>query len=376
VKNRWLRPILLLSVMWVLLLLPAGALSQGEGESLGWGTARIDGVLQAREWEPATRLTLTGREVFWIHGEGDKPPKPAGDDVETGVLLLMNDATHLFVGMQASFDDFTANPEDWNCFSEVCFSDEWDPWDGVWAAKWITDTTTHEGCYMAGWGNEPEYPELYFSPGTEEDCWGPWPGWPMGPGVEVASAPAQTFSWEWAIDLDDSYLDKFELGECFPLAVAGEGWSWLPEWQENGNWFGHGARGEFQWPPTWYNSEDCPPDTFASVCLHPNPYHPCEPPSAINHYIQGLPESAFRQPAPQRMKALENKLLHDPDSVANLIRADNIQDAIDKLKDDMRAKLDGSLGGNPNDDWITQPSAQDELALKIDCLVAYLEALL
>lgn len=127
------------------------------------------------------------------------------------------------------------------------------------------------------------------------------------------------------------------------------------------------------WPEQWLGA-DCLPDTFASVCLNPNP---CEqPPSAINDYIQGLPELAFRKPADQRTKALENKLLHGSDSVANLIQAGKIQDAIDKLKDDIRAKLDGSLGGNPKDDWITQPLAQDELAVKIDCLVAYLEALL
>jgi hypothetical protein len=375
-KKHWFRRILLLSVLCLLLLLPAVALSQGDGESLGWGTARIDGVLEDREWEPATRLTLTGREVFWVHGEGDRPPKPPWPDVETGVLLLMNDATHLFVGIHASFDDFTANPDDWNAYSQVCFSDEPDRWDDEWAAECCGDETAHEGCYMTGWGDEPEYPQLYFVPGIQEDCWGEFcDWWPMGQGVEVAGEAAETFSWEFAIDLEGSYLDKIEFGECFPLAVGGAGWSWRPEWQENGKWFGPGARGEFQWPEMWFGA-DCLPDPFASVCLHPNPYDPCEPPSAINDYIQNLPESAFQGPALQRMTALENKLLHDPDSVAKLIQAGEMQDAIGKLKNDIRAKLDGSLGGNPENDWITDATAQQELADEIDCLVAYLETLL
>ncbi len=325
--------------------------------------------------EPATRLPLTGRVVFWEHYDGHGVPKPTGEDVDTGVLLLMNDATHLFVGIQATFDTFTANPENWNCYTEVSFSDEGDRWDGEWAAEWCLDATTHEGCYESGWDDDPEYREGGFLPGAEEDCWGCfWPGWPMGPGVDVAAAAAQTFWWEWAIDLEDSYLDKVALGECFPLGVGGGGWSWWPEREENGRWVGPAARAEFMWPEQWMGA-DCLPDPFATVCLHANPY-PCEPPSAINDYIQDLPESAFRKPALQRMKALENKLLHDPDSVAKLIQAGKIQDAIGKLKNDIRAKLDGSLGGNPKNDWITDPAAQQVLAGKIDPLVAYLETLL
>lgn len=372
-KKHWLRRIMLASVMCVLLLLPAGALSQGGGVPVGWGTAQIDGVLDAREWELATRLPLTGRVVFWEHYDGHVVPKPTGEDVNTGVLLLMNDATHLFVGVQATFDTFTANPEDWNCYMEVSFSDEEDRWDGVWAAESCDDETTHEGCYEAAWGDEGEIARTFLR-GTEQDCWGFCePEWPMGPGVDMAGAAAQTFSWEWAIDLEDSYLDKIELGDCFPLGVGGAGWSWRPEWQdENGKWFGPGARGEFMWPFQWLGA-DCLPDPFASVCLNPNP---CEGPSAINDYIQDLPESAFRKPALQRMKALENKLLHGPDSVANLIRAGKIQEAIDKLEHDIVAKLDGYLGGNPNDDWITNLQAQQDLADKIDCLVEHLESLL
>ncbi len=100
--------------------------------------------------------------------------------------------------------------------------------------------------------------------------------------------------------------------------------------------------------------------------------------SVVNECVQALPDLAFANPAiaPQMRNALENKLLDDPNSVFNLIEGGMIQDAIDKLKYDIRAKADGSLGGNPANDWITDPTAQAELADMIDALVAYLETLL
>ncbi len=100
--------------------------------------------------------------------------------------------------------------------------------------------------------------------------------------------------------------------------------------------------------------------------------------SVVNECVQALPDLAFANPAiaPQMRNALENKLLDDPNSVFNLIEGGMIQDAIDKLNYDIRAKADGSLGGNPANDWITDPTAQAELADVIDALVAYLETLL
>jgi hypothetical protein len=77
-----------------------------------------------------------------------------------------------------------------------------------------------------------------------------------------------------------------------------------------------------------------------------------------------------------RRNALENKLIDDPDSVVNLIDDGQIQDAIDKLNNDIGARVDGSLDGNPNNDWITDLGAQETLTSMVDGSVDYLEDLL
>jgi hypothetical protein len=52
------------------------------------------------------------------------------------------------------------------------------------------------------------------------------------------------------------------------------------------------------------------------------------------------------------------------------------QEAIDKLENDLRAKMDGCYGGNPRNDWITDCEAQYELLAIIDDLIAYLATLM
>ena len=90
---------------------------------------------------------------------------------------------------------------------------------------------------------------------------------------------------------------------------------------------------------------------------------------ALDAYIQGLPAGAFNRNAKQRKNALDNKL----EAVFDLIDAGDFQQAIDKLQNDIRVKADGSLGGNPNNDWITDPTAQQAICAMIDDIVAYLQ---
>jgi hypothetical protein len=92
----------------------------------------------------------------------------------------------------------------------------------------------------------------------------------------------------------------------------------------------------------------------------------------LDGYIQILPVEAFKNNADQRKKALSNSL----QAVIDLINAGEIQQAIDKLLNDIRAKADGSLGGNPNNDWITDPAAQQEICAMVDDIVADLQLLL
>lgn len=84
---------------------------------------------------------------------------------------------------------------------------------------------------------------------------------------------------------------------------------------------------------------------------------------SINTYIMNLDDSAFKNNADNRKAALENKL----DAVQTLIDGGNYEDAIDKLTNDILAKMDGG-----NNDWITDTEAQADLQGLIDDLVSCL----
>ena len=90
---------------------------------------------------------------------------------------------------------------------------------------------------------------------------------------------------------------------------------------------------------------------------------------AIYDVIQSLPDNVFINNAEQRKNAFSEKF----DEVFALIDAGEYEEAIDKLQNDIRAKCDGSLGGNPDNDWITDPEAQQQVCAMIDELIAYLE---
>ncbi len=91
---------------------------------------------------------------------------------------------------------------------------------------------------------------------------------------------------------------------------------------------------------------------------------------SLDQAIQNLPDESFTKPkvADARKKAFHNKL----QAVTAMILADEFQDAIDKLTHDIRTKMDGSVGGNPKNDWIV-PEAQTELIEILDNFVATLE---
>lgn len=84
-------------------------------------------------------------------------------------------------------------------------------------------------------------------------------------------------------------------------------------------------------------------------------------------YVQALPDDAFKGNAEQRKKALAQKL----DAATDKIEEGEYQDAIDKLEDDVRAKMDG----NSKDDWITDSAAQGHLCGIIDDACRYLRTL-
>ncbi len=98
-------------------------------------------------------------------------------------------------------------------------------------------------------------------------------------------------------------------------------------------------------------------------------FHTVRPqsPEIALEYIQSLPNDAFWFGLERFRQVLTLKL----EEVSNLIDAGNYQDAINKLKRDIRTKCDGR-----NIDWVTDPEAQQELCAMIDSLILYLRSLI
>jgi hypothetical protein len=90
----------------------------------------------------------------------------------------------------------------------------------------------------------------------------------------------------------------------------------------------------------------------------------------IDSYIQGLNDATFKPPASERKNAFSNKL----NAIDKKIENKDYNGAINQLQNDVRSKADSSLGGNPKDDWITDPKAQADVCCIIDELIAKLQS--
>jgi hypothetical protein len=88
----------------------------------------------------------------------------------------------------------------------------------------------------------------------------------------------------------------------------------------------------------------------------------------MNDYIQGLDDSVFKNNAAQRKKAFSNMI----DALHSMVDYEDYNGAIQDIQNNLREKADGSLGGNANNDWITDPTVQNELTMKLDDISAYL----
>jgi len=88
----------------------------------------------------------------------------------------------------------------------------------------------------------------------------------------------------------------------------------------------------------------------------------------IDDYIQNLPDSTFNNKPTLRKKVLHTKIL----IVFKMLQKQKYQSSINKLNNDIRAKADGHIDGNPRNDWIIDPDAQYHICMKIDDLTEYL----
>ncbi len=88
--------------------------------------------------------------------------------------------------------------------------------------------------------------------------------------------------------------------------------------------------------------------------------------------MHACPDEAFKNNPDQKKHTFAKKL----DAAIKQISEGAYQEAIDMLRDDVQAKVDGPLGCGPRHDWITDLGAQADLCQMIQDTIDYLETLL
>jgi hypothetical protein len=84
---------------------------------------------------------------------------------------------------------------------------------------------------------------------------------------------------------------------------------------------------------------------------------------SIHSYVTSFPVEDFRTPASK------NILIGNLRAIQTLLSIEDIPDqAINALNNNVRKKMDGSLGGNPSDDLLTNPEAQRLVVPQVDNL--------
>jgi hypothetical protein len=261
-RGRWL--LLAVSVICLLVLAPASALSQGTTVTAGCGAADVDGVIEPGEWDAATIVPLT--PYVGVYGTTEAE----------GWLALMNTETRLYLATVLYVDEGT--PLDWNHWDtvmEMIFTDEGDPLDDEWDADGCAPLPG-EGIYMThAWTDlhhwdflaAPLFRPYYEVGGLQGFCAEQLPAgvwW----GIEVS--PEGSFVWEWEVDLSMSEVDKVGPGDCFRFGVE-PGANWCPEGADcsnDDNWYlAWGI-----WPHHLHDYRQYP-DGLGTLCLNT-----CEPP--------------------------------------------------------------------------------------------------
>jgi hypothetical protein len=259
-KPRWL--LLGVSVICLLALFPAAALSQGWRVDAGCGTATIDGQAWPAEWAGAGKVHLfaapAGQEVAVAPIALSEIEASQADDV-SGELWVMNDASHLYLATTMQLDQTRLHPDWWYGFTYILFTDEGDALDGKWAAPDCGPPLPGEG-----WVYTFEDASLFlfvdlFMPSSQG---GTCDDQPLV-GVRWAAEADTSVVFEQAFDLSSSELDKVAPGDCFRLGL----WTRL-----GGCEWGSGCAGEGNWldgMAHWPGSFLYTPDTFGVVCLDP-----------------------------------------------------------------------------------------------------------
>jgi hypothetical protein len=248
-KVKWL--LLMTSVLCLLVLFPAAALSQGPVIEAGCGTAEIDGIAYPAEWAEAAVVDLSLGEIGGDEVSAAQPPE--------AVMLVQNDLDRVYVAALVDLG-IVPHPDYWDLEEmQLLFTDEGDPLDDAWTAP-DCDPLPGEGYFSAReghYGAAMDWDE-WFGPISQS---GYCPDQPLI-GVDWAASPY--FIVEWAIDLTDSELDRVGPGDCFRFAsyVAAEACEEGSGCGDNGDW----AAAWFEWPVDWHFDD---PGTFGTLCLNP-----------------------------------------------------------------------------------------------------------
>lgn len=257
-RSRWL--LLTVSVLCLLVLFPAAALSQGPRLNAGCGSATADGEISPGEWENAGRVALFGEEAEAMVYAPSRCPDVEGTQAEgvSGELWAMNDAHHLYLAVTLALDHVRLDPDYWWGYMFTFFTDEPDALDDQWAAPDWGPPLPGEGWVWAYMDPIVDYVEDWFTPVSQG------PGCQAQPlaGVSWAAEPDRTVVWEYAFDLDSSPLDKVGPGDCFRLGLMtfAEGCELGTGCESEGVWVSGGA--------VWPEGCDFTVGSFGEACLN------------------------------------------------------------------------------------------------------------
>jgi hypothetical protein len=259
-RPKWL--LLAMSVICLLVLFPAAALSQGASVNAGCGTATIDGVLYPREWENAGKVKLSASE---LDGVGPELPVALPDvnasqaDAVSGELWVMNDTGKMYLATTLNLDDAKLNPNFWMGMMYILFTDEGDALDDLWAAANCGPPLPGEGWVWTYEDVMAPFTDEFFLPDSQG---GPCTVQPLV-GVQWEIEPDRSLVWEHAFNLSSSTLDKVGPGDCFRLGLwtYGLGCEQGSGCSDEGHWLA----GQGIWPAGFAYA----PRTFGEVCLDP-----------------------------------------------------------------------------------------------------------
>jgi hypothetical protein len=249
-----------MSVICLLVLFPASALSQRPTVTAGCGTATIDGAAWPGEWANAGKVDLfTVVDQIEVDAPfADWEVRGSQADEVTGELWVMHNATHFFLATILDMDSAEFNPNWWVSFMFVLFADEPGAPPGHWAAPDCGPPLPGEGWVWAYVDVMTPYTEDWFMPDSEA---GPCDTEPLR-GVQYEVAPGSVV-WEYAFDLNSSELDNVGPGDCFDLGL----WMWADGCEKGTGCWNGGTwlHGEARWPESFSFT----PDTFGEICLDP-----------------------------------------------------------------------------------------------------------